>query len=105
VDSDTLVHQVAPGRWSDDQLLKLFGTIPTVVRGTTYHTPIEIWLSHSFPEVPPTIYLKPTQRACLRPPHAPEMVVVHGHPYADASGQVSVPYMAEWNSVRVALPR
>lgn len=41
-------------------LLSLKGTIPTVVQGITYHTPVIIHLPPDFPRMPPIAYVTPT---------------------------------------------
>ncbi len=42
-------------------VISLGGTIPTVVGGVTYHTPIKVYLLPDFPRSPPMVYLNPTK--------------------------------------------
>ena len=42
-------------------VIVLDGTIPTVVKGVTYHTPVKMYLMPDFPRSAPVCFLNPTK--------------------------------------------
>lgn len=67
-------------------VLKAQGTIPMVYRKVTYNIPITIWLLESYCRKPPLVYVTPARN----------MVIKRHHPFVDASGLVSSPYLMNW---------
>lgn len=55
----------------------------------TYNIPICLWLEENYPQSAPICYVRPTR----------EMVILRGD-YTSSNGQVQLPYLEEWKSVR-----
>jgi len=70
------------------RLMKLSGTIPTVVGGTTYQTPLAIWLPEQFPTRGPIVYVTPT----------PGLVIKDRHRHVSKDGMVYHHYISGWNA-------
>ena len=60
-----------------------------VAQDSTYNIPVCLWLEDSYPQTPPLCYVRPTK----------EMMIVRGH-YTSSNGEVELPYLEEWKSVR-----
>lgn len=58
------------------------------MQGAKYNIPVSLWLPESYPQVPPIMYVVPT----------PDMIIKPRHPFVDASGLVSTPYIRNWVS-------
>ncbi|KAL3678240.1 hypothetical protein R1sor_021196 [Riccia sorocarpa] len=67
-------------------LLQVFGTLPMYYRDVKYNIPVEMWLLELFPRVAPMAIVTPTQ----------DMIIKPHHPFVDASGIVTVPYLQQW---------
>ncbi|KAF5365780.1 hypothetical protein D9758_003310 [Tetrapyrgos nigripes] len=74
--------------WDDGRtqlLLCVHGVLPISFRNASYHIPIAVWLTRSYPSDPPIAYVVPTQ----------DMLIKAG-PHLDLSGRVSIDYQAQW---------
>ena len=60
----------------------------SILLGSTYNIPVLIWITETFPFVPPLAYVKPTSSMAIK---------VSKH--VDANGRVFLPYLHEWNHV------
>lgn len=66
-------------------LLSLTGVLPVPIGANTYHCPVAIWLPLDFPSKPPIVYVLPN-----------ETLQIRKGKHVDANGQVSVPYLDNW---------
>ncbi|KAJ7284248.1 hypothetical protein O6H91_16G050800 [Diphasiastrum complanatum] len=67
-------------------LLQADGTIPMYYQDVKYNIPVTTWLLESYPRSSPLVYVSPTR----------DMIIKPRHPYVDASGMVSAPYLQQW---------
>lgn len=56
----------------------------------TYNIPVCLWIEESYPLTAPICYVRPTR----------EMVVLRGK-YISSNGEVLLPYLEEWKTVRI----
>ncbi|CAM9215601.1 unnamed protein product [Ectocarpus sp. 12 AP-2014] len=70
------------------ELLTLHGTFPMVFRNAQYFTPVQIYITESYPASPPVCYIIPTPGMSLRA----------GHQSVDETGLVSLPYLQGWSA-------
>ncbi|CAB1097530.1 unnamed protein product [Ectocarpus sp. CCAP 1310/34] len=70
------------------ELLTLHGTFPMVFRDAQYFTPVQIYITESYPASPPVCYIIPTPGMSLRA----------GHQSVDETGLVSLPYLQGWSA-------
>jgi ESCRT-I complex subunit TSG101 len=47
-------------------LVLLHGTLPINFRGATYHIPINVWIPHDYPRMPPLAFVVPTKEMGVR---------------------------------------
>ncbi|EPS45236.1 hypothetical protein H072_772 [Dactylellina haptotyla CBS 200.50] len=80
----TDVYTYDDGR--SDLLLCLHGTLPVPFRGATYNIPLNIWVSHQYPNVPPTVMVVPGKNLGIRP-------TIN----VDTNGRCYHPYLAYWS--------
>lgn len=71
------------------ELLCLRGTIRCYFKEHRYNIPIEIWFQQDYPEVPPLVFVKPTQNMHIS--RASEDVL--------PDGTLIIPYLKNWNHV------
>ncbi|THU90728.1 UEV-domain-containing protein [Dendrothele bispora CBS 962.96] len=74
--------------WDDGRtqlLLCVHGVLPIQFRNASYHIPIAVWLTRSYPSEPPIPYVVPTH----------DMLIKAG-PHLDLSGRCSIDYLAQW---------
>lgn len=69
-------------------LLVFGGTIPIQYLGQTYNIPVEIFLTESFPDSAPHVFVRPTSNMIVKP----------GHSFVNPDGDVQLQYLREWNS-------
>ncbi|CAM9172299.1 unnamed protein product [Discosporangium mesarthrocarpum] len=67
-------------------LLVLDGTIEISHRGQNYNTPIEVYITESYPNSPPVAYVRPKAGLTLK----------SGHRHVDNNGMIYLPYLHEW---------
>ncbi|EWC46609.1 hypothetical protein DRE_04096 [Drechslerella stenobrocha 248] len=71
---------------TSDLLLCLHGTLPVSFRGATYNIPLNIWVPHQYPAVPPTVLVVPGKNMGIRPTN-----------HVDTNGRSYHPYLAYWS--------
>eukprot|EP01138_Halocafeteria_seosinensis_P002941 gb/GECG01003005.1/.p1 GENE.gb/GECG01003005.1/~~gb/GECG01003005.1/.p1 ORF type:complete len:460 (+),score=66.73 gb/GECG01003005.1/:1-1380(+) len=69
-------------------LLKLEGVIPTEFRGTTYQTPIRVFLPAQYPHEPPICFVTPTE----------DLIVERSNPHVDEAGFITLNTLRDWNA-------
>lgn len=70
------------------KVLILDGTIPILYQSVRYNIPVELFLSASYPNEAPKIYVRPTE----------SMTIKQNHKHVDMQGMVYLPYLHEWTT-------
>ena len=76
--------------WSDgrSQIVVAFGgTLPVPISGKVYNIPVEIYVPHGFPQLPPLAFVRPTR----------EMMIQATDAVRGEDGQVFLPYLHTWS--------
>merc|ERR1712227_204542 len=81
------VQRFTHNNGSQENLIKLYGTIPVFYKQRQYNIPIVIWLLEKHPTYAPLVFVHPTST----------MVIRQGR-HVDAGGKVYLPYLSDWKS-------
>ena len=57
------------------------------LQGAKYNIPVRLWLPETFPYAAPLAFVEPTQ----------DMMIMHNHPFVNASGAVATDYLRQWS--------
>ncbi|XP_041794557.1 tumor susceptibility gene 101 protein [Chelmon rostratus] len=68
-------------------LMSLSGTIPVIFKDMNYNIPVCLWIEESYPQTAPICYVTPIHG----------MVILRGK-YISSGGEVTLPYLEEWNT-------
>ncbi|KAL7752681.1 Suppressor protein stp22 of temperature-sensitive alpha-factor receptor and arginine permease [Sorochytrium milnesiophthora] len=79
---DTYIHEDG----TSSLLLCLYGTVAIAFNGSTYNIPLDVWIPHLYPVVPPFGFVRPTNNMEVQPGQ-----------HVDTNGKLYHPYLSTWH--------